>query len=519
MRYRNAARAFAAELQQIRRNGDPVTVRGKATHELLARSVTLQQPTERFITVPGRRNDVFATIAETMWVIAGRNDMGYLSRYLGRAPDFSDDGSTWRGGYGPRLRNWAGVDQLDEVRTLLKRDRESRRAATVLFDPARDFVDTLDVPCNNWLHFLIRDGRLHLNVALRSNDILWGFSGINTFEWSVVQEMMAFWLGVETGSATFFISSLHLYDEYESRADRTLKGFVGATGYEQGWLGERFSTTWEDFPQILNEWFELEEQLADGEDVTSKVAEFPDPLLRQFLQALEIKWSLEHGADRTRQNELLQVLGHSDVALALHEQLNRDSAELLAAEAGLTGWPELQETIIALHRRKDAAYGNSWKKRGELISIAANIARKIDRIQNIVAGAASDGESLVDTTVDLLVYAIKYAAFLADQSPAVAQRLFGRRGSGFSDGTLGFEELLGARAQPSQVESVGKEAAAASAAFDALDAVLQERDGGDWEKKLELAEALSAAAAGLVAAVAARDWQGVEQLKQDAGLA
>jgi thymidylate synthase len=519
MQHRNAARAFAAELQQIRRDGDPVTVRGKATHELLARSVTLQRPIERFITVPGRRNDVFATIAETMWVIAGRNDMGYLSRYLGRAPDFSDDGSTWRGGYGPRLRNWAGVDQLDEVRKLLKRARESRRAAAVLFDPARDFVDTLDVPCNNWLHFLIRDGRLHLNVALRSNDILWGFSGINTFEWSVVQEMMAFWLGVEVGSATFFISSLHLYDEYESRADRTLEGFAGATGYERGWQGERFSTAWEDFPRVLDDWFEIEEQLASGEEVASKIADFPDPLLRQFLQVLEIKWAIERGTSPSRQDELLQALGRSDAALALREQLFRDSAELLAAEAGHTGWSELREAIVALHRRKDASYGDSWKKRGELISIAANIARKIDRVQNIVEGASPDGESLVDTSVDLLVYSLKYEAFLADRSPAVAQRLFGRQGNGFSDGAVGFEELLRARAEPARVGAVEDEAAAASAAFDLLHGVLQERDGGNWERKLELAEGLSAAAIRLVAAVAALDWQGVEQLQQDAGLA
>ncbi|PDQ34164.1 MAG: hypothetical protein B5766_13125 [Candidatus Lumbricidophila eiseniae] len=54
------------------------------------------------------------------------------------------------------------------------------------------------------LHFLVRHGRLSLNVALRSNDVLWGFSGINTFEWSVLQEMMAYWVGVEIGPASFF---------------------------------------------------------------------------------------------------------------------------------------------------------------------------------------------------------------------------------------------------------------------------------------------------------------------------
>lgn len=49
---RNAARAFIAELAELRSSGQPVTVRGLPTHERLARTVTLAQPTERFITVP-----------------------------------------------------------------------------------------------------------------------------------------------------------------------------------------------------------------------------------------------------------------------------------------------------------------------------------------------------------------------------------------------------------------------------------------------------------------------------------
>jgi len=52
------------------------------------------------------------------------------------------------------------MDQLDEIRRLLNADLESRRAVAVLFDPAKDFTETLDVPCNNWLHFLVRHGRL-----------------------------------------------------------------------------------------------------------------------------------------------------------------------------------------------------------------------------------------------------------------------------------------------------------------------------------------------------------------------
>ncbi len=515
MLYRNAARAFIAELIEIRSTGRPVSVRGMPTQELLARTVKLANPTERFITVPGRRNDVFATVAETMWVIAGRNDMEYLGRYLGRALRFSDDQATWRGGYGPRLRDWDGIDQVDEIRKLLRSDPESRRAVAVLFDPGRDFVQSLDVPCNNWLHFLVRDGRIDLNVTVRSNDIIWGFSGINTFEWSVLHEMMAFWLGARVGQASFFVSSLHLYDERSEQANRAIAGFAGVTGYEEEWVGARFETPWEEFAGVINRWFDLEARLSSGEECQTEIAGFPDPLLRQFLQAIAVKWAIAGGADESRQRELVDELGQSDIAFALHEQLFRDSASLLSSRAPAVEWSTLRESVIELHRSKDAAYGNSWKKRGELISIAANLARKIDRIEQLVAGAAAGAETLLDTAVDLLVYAVKYQTFLADQSEEVAGRIFTDGGGGFSDGPDGFEKLMRAREIIGEVGPVQAEAAEASAAFNQLDAFLQLHPQGKWLEKHAQADRLTAIALRLVFAVAKSDPEVIASLRPD----
>jgi hypothetical protein len=57
-----------------------------------------------------------------------------------------------------------------------------------------------------------------------------------------------------------------------------------------------------------------------------------------------------------------------------------------------------------MHREKDAAYRDAWKKRGEVLSILANIARKVDRLEYVLGGAlATRDESLLDTTVDLFV--------------------------------------------------------------------------------------------------------------------
>ena len=172
-------------------------------------------------------------------MLGARNDVAWLERYLPRAPEFSDDGLTWRGAYGPRLRRWAAVDQIEQVRQLLLSDRSSRQAVMSLFDPGQDFVRSKDIPCTNWLGWIIREDRLRMNVVLRSNDVCWGFSGVNSFEWSVLHEMLAHWVEAEVGDANYLAMSLHLYEWHSDRAARVVdilekRGIVGPENGARG---------------------------------------------------------------------------------------------------------------------------------------------------------------------------------------------------------------------------------------------------------------------------------------------
>jgi thymidylate synthase len=256
--YRNISFATAGSVVDVLDHGSDVIVRGMATREVVGRVTTLDRPLERYLFLPKRHNHVFAQFAETMWVLAGRNDIAWLARYLSRAPDYSDDGQTWHGAYGP----WAGhVDQLDNVRRLLSVDLASRRAVMSLFDPERDFADSKDIPCNNWLSWIAREGKLHLSVAIRSNDAMWGFSGVNAFEWSILQEVMAYWLSLDVGAARYFAHSFHLYDHHSKRARQIDEGFHGLTPYDFGVGRAAFQTSWSDFPARLERWFALEEQI------------------------------------------------------------------------------------------------------------------------------------------------------------------------------------------------------------------------------------------------------------------
>jgi thymidylate synthase len=326
-RYRNIEDAFLDELREVVDRGEDIEVRGSRTRELRARLIELDAVRERCVVLAGRNNNIFASIAESMWVLAGRDDLGYLSAYLPRAPKFSDDGQTWRGAYGPRLRDWNGIDQLAEILAILSADRASRRAVAVLFDPDRDFVESKDVPCSNWLHFLARDGRLDLHVVARSTDIWWGFSGINAFEWSLLLEMMSYWLELTAGRLTFFTSSLHLYERHYEKAEALL---TSASQRETSLYASRplipqFATRWESFNDAVTEWMRLEASLRAGASLDDLGARLTDPLLKQYIQMIDLFWNFKRGDSPGSLDHKLAALGDSDLARAAIEFLERNN--------------------------------------------------------------------------------------------------------------------------------------------------------------------------------------------------
>jgi len=314
--YESAQDAFLGQLERVITLGHPVTRRTDPTVELVGEAFVIEQPLRRCITVPHRRNNVAASIAESVWMLAGRDDVAFLAPYLPRAGDYSDDDNTWRGAYGPRLRRSFGVDQLAEVRNLLVDDPQSRRAVASIFDPAMDFVDSRDIPCNNWLHFIVVDGALDLSIAARSIDLMWGFSGADAFQWSVLQELMARWVGVPMGQQRWFIGSCHLYARHLRRGEEILKSLavpVTQTRPSAGYEG-----IWEFLKNDLDSWFEVESLLRSGAHMACAEIEarVVDPLLQSFAVCLAGFWDLRW--QRPLEGRL-SWLGGTELGLALED--------------------------------------------------------------------------------------------------------------------------------------------------------------------------------------------------------
>ena len=85
--------------------------------------------------------------------------------------EFSDDGTTVYGGYGPRLFNMhSKYNQIDTVINLLKEKPTTRRAVIQIYDAKDLEVKLKDIPCTCTLQFEIREGKLNLFTYMRSND-------------------------------------------------------------------------------------------------------------------------------------------------------------------------------------------------------------------------------------------------------------------------------------------------------------------------------------------------------------
>lgn len=177
--------------------------------------------TPRVSVDPVRDANPFFHLFESMWMLAGRNDVDFISRFNPRMAEFSEDGDTQHGAYGFRWREWFAFDQLEHLVQLLRSDPLSRRAVLTMWSPNGDLVSSEgygglsapDVPCNTQAYFRNVNGALDLTVTARSNDMVWGAYGANIVHFSFLHEYMAAATGLRVGLLYQISNDMHVYTE------------------------------------------------------------------------------------------------------------------------------------------------------------------------------------------------------------------------------------------------------------------------------------------------------------------
>lgn len=181
-----------------------------------------KNPRRRVLVNPVRRANPFFHLVESMWMLAGRNDVAFVARYNKRMKEFSDDGVTFWGAYGHRWRTFFGYDQLMYVVDELRRNPRSRRCVVSMWsgggmqpDLVRARQGGKDVPCNTHIYFLRRphSNVLDMTVCNRSNDAIWGCYGANAVHFSILHEFVATLSGMEMGRYYQVSNDLHVYTD------------------------------------------------------------------------------------------------------------------------------------------------------------------------------------------------------------------------------------------------------------------------------------------------------------------
>ena len=187
-----------------------------------------KKPTQRVLLDFKRGANPFFHLFESLWMLAGRDDVAALERYITDfGTRYAESDGRVHGAYGHRWRKAFGFDQLNEIVKRLRANPRDRQCVLQMWDARNDissnFADAKncndllgvwkDRPCNTQVYFRLRDevavdglvgcystGNglwpvLDMLVMCRSNDIVYGAYGANAVHFSILHEYMAGRLG------------------------------------------------------------------------------------------------------------------------------------------------------------------------------------------------------------------------------------------------------------------------------------------------------------------------------------
>jgi len=188
---------------------------GAETMEYLRPVTTIySMPWRRVLFCDVRDANPFFHLMESLWMLEGRNDAAWISQFSSNIANYAEDDGVFHGAYGRRWRGYFTVDQLKMLGSLIRQEPETRRAVLGMWAPSGDLcADKKDLPCNTHVYFKPREGKLHMTVCCRSNDLIWGCYGANAVHFSILQEYMAAMTGLDMGTYYHISDSWHYYTD------------------------------------------------------------------------------------------------------------------------------------------------------------------------------------------------------------------------------------------------------------------------------------------------------------------
>jgi len=256
-------------IADILTDGKEVAPRGQLTREIPQRTIEVDMR-KPVLTIPQRKLSYQFMAAEAYWILTGDNRVNTIAPYNKHISQFSDDGVTFFGAYGPKI-----VAQMGYIVNKLMSDPDTRQAGLTIWRECPP--ETKDVPCTIAIFFSIRKGKLNCHAFMRSSDVWLGVP-YDVFNFSMLGHMVCCLLNsgekrVEPGTLYLTAASSHLYERNFEAAQECLH----AQMLEQAPTPEVLFTDGEKFAKWMSElrdtkpgdsylrWWEVIDHKADWE--------------------------------------------------------------------------------------------------------------------------------------------------------------------------------------------------------------------------------------------------------------
>jgi len=207
--FRNANEAYEYLHDQILQNG----VNFGDTKALFNVGFYITDPKDRKIINKEREwNENYAD-CEWLWYLSGDRSVDKLGEFYGKIPPIWEKMADAEGNVNSNYGwQWDRNKQIDYVYELLLNQPDTRQAVITILDMKEHDKFTYDTPCTYAIQFTIVNGRLDMCVTMRSNDLWYGFCN-DQYQFSKLQELMAYRLDIETGVYYHFAHNMHLYND------------------------------------------------------------------------------------------------------------------------------------------------------------------------------------------------------------------------------------------------------------------------------------------------------------------
>ena len=207
--FRNANEAYEYLHDQIIQNG----VSFGDTKALFNVGFYITDPKDRKIINKEREwNENYAD-CEWLWYLSGDRSVDKLGEFYGKIPPIWEKMANAEGNVNSNYCwQWYRNKQIDYVYELLLNQPDTRQAVITILDMKEHDKFTYDTPCTYAIQFTIVNGILDMCVTMRSNDLWYGFCN-DQYQFSKLQELMAYRLDIETGTYYHFAHNMHLYND------------------------------------------------------------------------------------------------------------------------------------------------------------------------------------------------------------------------------------------------------------------------------------------------------------------